>query len=405
MMFCRNVCVRRKKKKNPGSVPVYLNVYDLTPMNVYGYWLGIGIYHSGLEVHGVEYGYGAHEHSSTGIFKVEPKKCPGFTFRKSILVGETEMKAKEIGSFMEELSDEYQGSKYHLITRNCNHFCNDVCLKLTQKSIPSWVNRLARLGFLCNCVLPASLNEMKVKQVGKDGKLLEVGESKKNKKKKKQKKARSRSGPLASSSDSRLDNNKPSHARSISTASVVSTQSVMEDQTKDSVAWLDQRKGRGCDDDDDNMDFRCEVLKCVKKRLVATSSRLASLLPSCITHDFKMPSHKSFMIKKKLAKKMRQNRPIPHWIRLRTDNTIRATMVGTRNVLLSLWFEFGYILVVKPEIKLLSLWFELGHRQCLSSESEIYNCHCGVQCQAQALAQNQARILSESSRLFVFCSI
>lgn len=37
----------------------------------------------------------------------------------------------------------------------------------------------------------------------------------------------------------------------------------------------------------------------------------------------KMPSHKTFRIKKKLAKKMRQNRPIPHWIRMRTDNTIR----------------------------------------------------------------------------------
>ncbi|KAG6537081.1 hypothetical protein ZIOFF_002162 [Zingiber officinale] len=37
----------------------------------------------------------------------------------------------------------------------------------------------------------------------------------------------------------------------------------------------------------------------------------------------KMPSHKTFKIKQKLAKKMRQNRPIPHWIRLRTDNTIR----------------------------------------------------------------------------------
>ncbi|KAG6532786.1 hypothetical protein ZIOFF_006639 [Zingiber officinale] len=36
-----------------------------------------------------------------------------------------------------------------------------------------------------------------------------------------------------------------------------------------------------------------------------------------------MPSHKTFKIKQKLAKKMRQNRPIPHWIRLRTDNTIR----------------------------------------------------------------------------------
>ncbi|CAN6208467.1 unnamed protein product, partial [Urochloa humidicola] len=36
-----------------------------------------------------------------------------------------------------------------------------------------------------------------------------------------------------------------------------------------------------------------------------------------------MPSHKTFRIKKKLAKKQRQNRPIPYWIRMRTDNTIR----------------------------------------------------------------------------------
>ncbi|KAL3833233.1 hypothetical protein ACJIZ3_007969 [Penstemon smallii] len=36
-----------------------------------------------------------------------------------------------------------------------------------------------------------------------------------------------------------------------------------------------------------------------------------------------MPSHKSFMIKKKLAKKQRQNMPIPYWIRMRTDNTKR----------------------------------------------------------------------------------
>ncbi|KAG0502509.1 hypothetical protein HPP92_002581, partial [Vanilla planifolia] len=34
------------------------------------------------------------------------------------------------------------------------------------------------------------------------------------------------------------------------------------------------------------------------------------------------PSFKTFRIKKKLAKKMRQNRPIPHWVRMRTDNTI-----------------------------------------------------------------------------------
>eukprot|EP01115_Flamella_aegyptia_P002273 TRINITY_DN136292_c0_g1_i1.p2 TRINITY_DN136292_c0_g1~~TRINITY_DN136292_c0_g1_i1.p2 ORF type:complete len:52 (+),score=8.13 TRINITY_DN136292_c0_g1_i1:52-207(+) len=36
-----------------------------------------------------------------------------------------------------------------------------------------------------------------------------------------------------------------------------------------------------------------------------------------------MPAHKSFRIKKKLAKKARQNRPIPQWIRFRTGNRIR----------------------------------------------------------------------------------
>lgn len=45
----------------------------------------------------------------------------------------------------------------------------------------------------------------------------------------------------------------------------------------------------------------------------------ASSLPEAA----KMPSNKSFKIKQKLAKKAKQNRPIPHWIRFRTDNTIR----------------------------------------------------------------------------------
>lgn len=169
-MLCK-MLVRRKKKV--GSVPVYLNVYDLTPINGYAYWLGLGIYHSGVQVHGVEYGFGAHEHSTTGVFEVEPKKCPGFTFRKSILVGRTDLGPKDVRSFMEKLAEEYSGNTYHLITRNCNHFCNDACVKLTGRPIPRWVNRLARLGFLCNCVLPAGLNETKVRQVKLDDKVRE----------------------------------------------------------------------------------------------------------------------------------------------------------------------------------------------------------------------------------------
>lgn len=146
-----------------GSVPVYLNVYDLTPYNGYAYWLGLGVYHSGVQVHGVEYAFGAHEYPSTGIFEGEPKQCEGFTFRKTILIGKTDMGPAEVRAVMEDLAQDYRGNAYNLITKNCNHFCNDACIKLTGNPIPNWVNRLARIGFLCNCVLPAGLNTTKVR--------------------------------------------------------------------------------------------------------------------------------------------------------------------------------------------------------------------------------------------------
>jgi hypothetical protein len=38
---------------------VYLNVYDLTPYNFYAAWDGIAAFHSGIEVDGAEYSFGA----------------------------------------------------------------------------------------------------------------------------------------------------------------------------------------------------------------------------------------------------------------------------------------------------------------------------------------------------------
>lgn len=153
-----------------------------------------------ISVHRVEYAYGSHEQATTGIFEGEPKQCEGFTFRKQILIGWTELNPNEVKRVMDELAREYKGTSYNLITRNCNHFCNDLCLRLTGNSIPRWINRLARignflfktnffyflglnpgplgvkrdfvsttnrlfswlLGFLCNCIVPASINSTKV---------------------------------------------------------------------------------------------------------------------------------------------------------------------------------------------------------------------------------------------------
>ncbi|KAL6504676.1 hypothetical protein OROHE_023434 [Orobanche hederae] len=139
------------------TTSVYLNVYDLTHMNAYVYWAGLGIFHSGVEVHGVEYAFGAHDFPTSGVFEVEPRQCPGFQFRKSIFVGTTSLNAGQVREFMERQAARYNGDTYHLIVKNCNHFCKDICYKLTGKRIPKWVNRLAKLGSVFSFVLPEAL--------------------------------------------------------------------------------------------------------------------------------------------------------------------------------------------------------------------------------------------------------
>lgn len=143
---------------SPGGTPVYLNVYDLTPINGYFYWAGFGVFHTGVEVHGVEYAFGAHDYSTSGVFEIEPRQTPGFKFRKSIFMGTTSLDPTQLKEFMELLSANYHGDTYNLVVKNCNHFAEDICYMLTGKRIPKWVNRLARVGSHCNCILPDAVN-------------------------------------------------------------------------------------------------------------------------------------------------------------------------------------------------------------------------------------------------------
>ncbi|XAR66933.1 hypothetical protein NMG60_11013317 [Bertholletia excelsa] len=149
---------------NSGS-QVVLNVYDLTPLNHYTVWFGFGIFHSGIEVHGMEYGFGAHDFPISGVFEVEPRSCPGFIYRSSIKLGHINMPPPEFRTFIENVAAEYHGNTYHLISKNCNHFTDDIAGRLLGRHIPGWVNRLARLGALCSCLLPESLQVTTVKQL------------------------------------------------------------------------------------------------------------------------------------------------------------------------------------------------------------------------------------------------
>ncbi|CAI5524518.1 unnamed protein product [Closterium sp. Naga37s-1] len=145
------------------GTPVYVNVYDLTRYNDVLYWLGLGVFHSGLEVHGVEYAFGAHDQACSGVFELPPRCAPGFLFRTAIPVGTTTLSPLQVRSIVQQLACSYTGISYQIISRNCNHFTSDLCRLLVDQEPPSWINRLARTALLCNCILP-------------DGVRVEVGE-------------------------------------------------------------------------------------------------------------------------------------------------------------------------------------------------------------------------------------
>jgi hypothetical protein len=143
--------------------------------------LGTGAYHCGVEVNGIEYGYGANDIGGcTGVFTCVPKHSPGYQYRTTIDLGRRCVRKtswvniqtdlvdsktgdkkktvsniyKEIDNYLDghevlrDMATEYRGTDYDLLRKNCCTFARDACLRLGVKEheIPSWFMNLAEVG-------------------------------------------------------------------------------------------------------------------------------------------------------------------------------------------------------------------------------------------------------------------
>ena len=133
---------------------VLLNVYDLNDVNETLYPLGLGMYHSGVQIGGNEFTFA----SGSGIFSHDPRQAGGAKFRETISMGSYQGTQRELDRILDELRDTFKGSSYHVLTMNCNSFADAFVARLVDCRIPGWVNRMASIGAFFSCLLPPQLS-------------------------------------------------------------------------------------------------------------------------------------------------------------------------------------------------------------------------------------------------------
>jgi len=134
-----------------------VNVYDMRAENKWSSVLGVGVWHTGIQLYGAfEVTFGGHPGNFTGVFTMPPRSVPLPIF-ESINMGRLTKSPADVRQILEQIATDYPGNSYHILNRNCNHFSNDLVVRLLGRPLPSYINRLAGLVSLVKCVLPQSL--------------------------------------------------------------------------------------------------------------------------------------------------------------------------------------------------------------------------------------------------------
>eukprot|EP00756_Hemistasia_phaeocysticola_P003020 Hpha_TRINITY_DN12019_c0_g1::TRINITY_DN12019_c0_g1_i1::g.141059::m.141059 len=147
---------RRLPERRDDWVEVWLNVYNILEegTNSSLRFFGVGLHHTGVEIHGREWSYGGalpgmDRGDETGIFCIAPRTgMPASHFKESILLGHTRKGPSDIDRIIGLMivEREWLATDYHILTKNCNDFCARLADRLGGWFLPPWVNRAAKVS-------------------------------------------------------------------------------------------------------------------------------------------------------------------------------------------------------------------------------------------------------------------
>jgi deubiquitinase DESI2 len=95
--------------------PVILHVYSISDrVNRFSLMVGLGLYHTAVEVYGQEHSFIGHPFPFTGIVSIAPKSA-GYIYHEGLEMGRTCMSEQTVGNHLKEFGRIFTGHSYHLL--------------------------------------------------------------------------------------------------------------------------------------------------------------------------------------------------------------------------------------------------------------------------------------------------
>ena len=145
------------KKEFQIGTPVWLNVYHLTCLNYLLQIIGVGIYHTAIEIDSQEYSFGATKSDIPGFYINKTGKISNILkLKEKIYMGNTIYTKNNIEKLLALESPFWMGRTYDPFLKNCNHFTKSFLKVILFKNInyPVYINRICKYAQVFSSFYP-----------------------------------------------------------------------------------------------------------------------------------------------------------------------------------------------------------------------------------------------------------